>query len=704
MKKLKWWRGKLGIILISIFYAGEVYAQTSPVSVIRTISPHQIEGGESFEVTLSITVNESVTGLGIDENLTGYPESWPWEVNSLDDDGAVFNPNTVEWLWLALTEGETKKIIYQVKVPLLTRPGIYAISGTSSSELPSFEQPISGDSQVTVWETTAPVITPKSIEYATQGESLLICANISDTSPLSFAKVYYRQGGETSYNEISMELDFQYEATIPAEDITERGLEYYIEAQDIWGNRSTFPEVDPGVSFCCVKVKCSSLSFPFPTLKKKWQMISVPGNLQDPSAESVLKDNLGPPDSTVWKLYHWDTQNKKYEEYPDVPDFTPGSAFWLITKNSKTFKVKNLTSVKTSNYYSLPLSPGWTQIANPFAFKVNWGDVKVEKDGIVLDIINANEWVRNKFWYYIPENNNYGWDIAPEGILEPYKGYWVKTVTSSCTLLIPPGEATDTEYLNKSLSSFDKYLQIIAKMGDAEDTHNFIGFSFEAKDKYDALDVEKAPLISSCINLSFYHPDWGKNSGKYAQDIRKKKNASLQDEQVWSLLVETNQLNKTVTLRWKNIQAIPSYYNLYLEDKEGKILVDMKDKDNYSFYPTKKKCIFKIIATSTPLSLPENFTLNDLYTYPNPTSGITYIHFNLGAEAILTMKIFTLSGELVKTVVYQKVYQSGPHQEIWQCNNERSEPVASGVYILILKAQKEGKCIIKTYKIAVLNY
>ena len=57
-----------------------------------------------------------------------------------------------------------------------------------------------------------------------------------------------------------------YTATIPASEVTERGIEYYIEAKDIYENVVYSPDVvNPDESPYRVRVTFSSLSFPFST-------------------------------------------------------------------------------------------------------------------------------------------------------------------------------------------------------------------------------------------------------------------------------------------------------------------------------------------------------------------------------------------------------------------------------------------------------
>lgn len=154
----KRWGKRLGFASISIlFYAGAVFAQNSPVDVARTICSSQVERGESFGVTVSIIAHQSIAGLALDEDMVGYPGDWsPWEVSFVENDGAATS-STVEWLWLSVTEQETRQITYRV-IALATIPtGTYAISGSCSSKLPSFEQPVNGDWYVSVQDTQPPL-------------------------------------------------------------------------------------------------------------------------------------------------------------------------------------------------------------------------------------------------------------------------------------------------------------------------------------------------------------------------------------------------------------------------------------------------------------------------------------------------------------------------------------------------------------------
>jgi len=147
-----------------------------PATATRTISPEEVEPGKTFEVTVKVTANQDIAGLGLNENLTGFPDNWsPWDVTPINNDGATFNESEVQWVWLQVNSGETKQIKYMVKVPS-NLPGDFSIEGSIKSCNPVFEQGVTGDSQVKIPAVyVSRTITPNSISA---GNSFNVTVNI----------------------------------------------------------------------------------------------------------------------------------------------------------------------------------------------------------------------------------------------------------------------------------------------------------------------------------------------------------------------------------------------------------------------------------------------------------------------------------------------------------------------------------------------
>ncbi len=75
--------------------------------------------------------------------------------------------------------------------------------------------------------------------------------------------------------------------------------------------------------------------------------------------------------------------------------------------------------------------------------------------------------------------------------------------------------------------------------------------------------------------------------------------------------------------------------------------------------------------------------------YPNPFNPITIIRYYLGRNMRASVFVVDLQGRKIKSFADGVGFEKGPHRIIWNGTNENGEPVASGVYLLVLRA--EGK-------------
>ncbi len=83
-------------------------------------------------------------------------------------------------------------------------------------------------------------------------------------------------------------------------------------------------------------------------------------------------------------------------------------------------------------------------------------------------------------------------------------------------------------------------------------------------------------------------------------------------------------------------------------------------------------------------NVPAEFEL--MQNYPNPFNPTTTIRYILPKASRVTLKIYNLRGELVKTLV--DGYQSAQnHQVTWNGDNEAGEKVAAGIYLYRLKTE-----------------
>ena len=88
--------------------------------------------------------------------------------------------------------------------------------------------------------------------------------------------------------------------------------------------------------------------------------------------------------------------------------------------------------------------------------------------------------------------------------------------------------------------------------------------------------------------------------------------------------------------------------------------------------------------------MPKETTL--LANYPNPFNPETWIPYQLAEPAEVTLRIYAINGELVRTLAlgYQPagIYQTRTRAAYWDGKNALGEPVASGIYFYTLTASE----------------
>ncbi len=85
-----------------------------------------------------------------------------------------------------------------------------------------------------------------------------------------------------------------------------------------------------------------------------------------------------------------------------------------------------------------------------------------------------------------------------------------------------------------------------------------------------------------------------------------------------------------------------------------------------------------VAVDDSRLSLPTNFELKA--NYPNPFNPSTNIEFNLAERNFTTLKVYSITGELVKTLVNGEM-QAGTHNIVFNGKDESGYELSSGMYI-----------------------
>ena len=90
------------------------------------------------------------------------------------------------------------------------------------------------------------------------------------------------------------------------------------------------------------------------------------------------------------------------------------------------------------------------------------------------------------------------------------------------------------------------------------------------------------------------------------------------------------------------------------------------------------------LATSDGLvQSPSKFSLNQ--NYPNPFNPSTLISYNLGIDALVTIKVYDLAGRSIKTLVDNNQI-AGARSVRWDATNNAGESVSAGMYVYSIQS------------------
>ena len=82
--------------------------------------------------------------------------------------------------------------------------------------------------------------------------------------------------------------------------------------------------------------------------------------------------------------------------------------------------------------------------------------------------------------------------------------------------------------------------------------------------------------------------------------------------------------------------------------------------------------------------MPKDIYLNQ--NYPNPFNPTTSLEYSIKENAFMSLKIYTIRGKLVKTLV-NEAQSAGVKQVSWDGTNDNNEHVSSGVYVYRIEAK-----------------
>jgi|GEM_PF-2122728 hypothetical protein len=528
-------------------------------------------------------------------------------------------------------------------------------------------------------------LTPPSIDSIPVNDGALyensgitFTAYITDDKKMGTVNLYWGPAGYVGYtNNSPMSLGGSgyYECSIPAGDILPRGLQYQIAATDSAGNYSYFPPMGDyyihSVNFAATTRLNTNIIY------DKWQMVSIPTDARSFNIfMQFSEDELQAYDNTRWRLFEW-----KSGGYQEINDFSLGSiselgrAYWLRHRTSVTnilFQgpTQSYGDFNQTKSCSLNLYPGWNDVGTPFMFNIDWANVMIPAGVAGPYFYDGDKWL-------IPDSVTTQMDFAP------FRGFSFRNDNgSTMSLEITPYQANKKESKEAGTKMADGWRALVTVENGAGLDQNYFGLSTDAMDQRDRYDYPEPP--SGLTGTSGYF--W-MNNDQFCSDIR----PELGDGQTWDFATECNGQTKiTVALP----AEFPAGAECYLADLTRQVSVTIKGTQTYNFTPEPGETIrnFKLIAGKPDYAkgvLGSSFALPTatllMQNRPNPFRGSTEISYQLSSDSPVSLKIYNISGQLVKTLV-NRPQMAGRYATTWNGRDEQGRCAANGVYFYRLTA------------------
>jgi len=525
------------------------------------------------------------------------------------------------------------------------------------------------------------------------GQAVPIAVETGDSlAQMESATLFFRSGGKLNFT--AQSLRFPREMTvIPGNIITTNGAAYYIIAKDRAGNVKRFPGPD---SIYSVQVELAAGA-----LDKKqhkggkiftaFRLRSFPLDFPATPAHKIFGETFKFDQHKLCRLFGIGPPRADsllpFLEYPNVQEFEPGRAMFMITSDDRFIYNPAGYSAKTGEPFIRNLHKGWNLVASPFNFEVPF------QNSTLADFLNHA-------YYY-----DGAWQrVTPTFHFQPWEGVAIKIHDNDDDdepqqLVIWPVEEALRSRLKvgtvhpnpEPVWSIQIKALCFSQQDTIQDAMNFAGVTIEADSAWDEHDeLETPPLGDDYVALYFPHRQWRKHADQYATDFQRP--AASGNE--WRFETRTNLPGKAIELKFERIHLVPPQYQIYLIDEALKLPVDLRGAPSYRFrfpdHETQRYAFRLLVGNKEYLEKhldnmdglqrnPTQFQVTK--NFPNPFNAATTIRFSLPQPARVSLTIYDLKGEVVRTLLDGKELAAGFYTAVWDGRNAQGEVAATGIYL-----------------------
>ncbi len=488
--------------------------------------------------------------------------------------------------------------------------------------------------------------------------------------------LFHRPTGAPRYDQRSLAFRqtasgvFSAEVELAAGEVTARGLEAYIVTETL-----TLPDLpSPAAAPQAIPVLIGEQRAEADLEPRTYRMVSVPADLGPRPAVDVLSDDFGEPDALRWRLLRWNPGRRAYDEATGPSDtFADGAAYWVAANRGGSFDISAATSTNPDSLPAIVLAPGYNQIGNPYAFPVAWDDVRA-----------ANGRAEAEVGPLLAYDG--GSSYLETGVLRPWTGYFVENRTGQAVRLgVPAREGA----AGRPSPRASYAVHLSGRSGSYRDTLNTVGFAAEAEPGRDETDLAEPPPVGEHVRLSLLS-----GGERWLRDLR----PPAADGAVWDVEVTATdglltQRARAVTIDLTEAGVRPPGFGLWVLDRDlgvgldlagGAVEVTLRRSE-----PVRRlrvivgtEAFARAGSEGAPL-VPVAFALDA--GFPNPFAEQTTLRYHLAVRGEARLEVFDTLGRRVR-VLAEGTARAGAHTAVWDGRDGVGRPVASGVYLVRLRA------------------
>ena len=532
---------------------------------------------------------------------------------------------------------------------------------------------------------------------AVAGTDATITALLQDDVQVVSANLLYRRGGALNFTTLPMTLTNEgtgeWSVNVPGVDLAAEGVQYFVEATDGVNTSSIPPTAPAGLTNLPVRVaNHPAFSLPAGT----YELAGAPLVVDDPDPAAVF-DELGGFNPAVWRYGTFDPVSGTYDEAQNGADATSGQGFWVIAASATNVAVTGTTTDLSQNA-TITLQPGFNQIANPFAFAVNFGNVTLPTD------VDANL---------------IGWDgtqyVNGVQVFAPATGYWLfHGGTTAVDLEIPPvgtsSSARGVPTVEPGLVPADEEdawsVVVTATAGDVSDGGNRFGVRADATAAKDAYDFADAPAPPAGYAVASFADEDG---FRLLSDYRPHDEAGVR----WTLRFDSDQIGETYRLAFDVERELPAEWSLWAWPAGRRdAAIDVSATGELTGRITEASTSLRwILAAGRPDFLDDldddvqggvfapaiqDFAFSAAFPNPARAASGTNFEFRVPQPTRVSVQLFDVRGRQVTTLLDGSL-DAGVHSLRWNGRDRTGRVVGSGVYFVRVQAEgfsHRGKVLI----------